>query len=146
MSTSPVPAIIDAMVTALAASNDLIGVTVRSGPFDATGVTEVVQFDEIVFNDEQESMGMGNRALDFEVRGIVECVKHGAGETVIADARERAFEIMDAVEGILISGLSVTDTDLRYAEIRSGKYVPLLVDGGHRGHLEFSVHLIAGLG
>lgn len=145
MSTSPVPAIIDQIIAVLAADSELQGVTIRSGPFDATGVTELLQLNEIIFEDDQDRMGPANRELDFRINGVVECVKFGAGETVISDARERAFAIMDVVETALIGQISVTGVNLKDGEIVTGKYVGALADGGHRGHLEFTIHLIADL-
>ena len=146
MSTCPVPAIIDAIIGILSESDDLSGVTIRSGPFDATGVTEVLQLNEIIFEDDQDTMGPPNREYDFRVNGVIECVKPGAGEDVISAARARTFEIMDVVESILIGQLEVDGVDFRDGEIINGKYVGGLADNGHRGHLEFTVHLIAGLG
>lgn len=146
MSTSPVPAIIDKIMTVLAQREGLTGVTLRSGPFDASGVTEVVQLNEIIFEDDQEAMGPANREYDFRVNGVIECVKPGAGEQVISDTRARTFELMDEVETALIGQIDVSGVNLKDGEIVTGKYVGSLIDGGHRGHLEFTVHLVADLG
>lgn len=146
MSTSPVPAIIDQIMTVLAARPDLDGVTLRSGPFDATGVTELLQLNEIIFEDDQETMGPGNREVDFRINGVIECTKFGAGESVIAAARARAFALMDQVESALIAGIGISGINLKDGEIVTGKYVGALTDGGHLGHLEFTIHVIADLG
>ena len=146
MSICPVPAIIDAIIDVLSGAEDLASVTIRSGPFDATGVTEVLQLNEIIFEDDQATMGPANRDYDFRVNGVIECTKPGAGETVISAARARAFAIMDIVESTLIDQLAVEGVDFKDGEIITGKYVGGLADNGHRGHLEFTVHLIAGLG
>lgn len=145
MSSSPVPDIIDAIMETLGDDEELQGVTLRSGPFDATGVTELVQLNEIVFEDDQQAMGPANREYDFRVNGVVECHKFGAGEEVISAARARAFELMDAVETALIGQISVEGVNLKYGEIITGKYVGGVTDGGHLGHLEFTIHLIADL-
>jgi len=146
MSTCPVPDIIDAIISSLNDSEDLAGVTIRSGPFDATGVTEVLQLNEIIFEDDQVTMGPARREYDFRVTGVIECTKPGAGEATISAARTRTFAIMDIVESILVDQLAVDGVDFRDGEIITGKYVGGLADNGHRGHLEFTVHLIAGLG
>lgn len=145
MSTCPVPAIIDRIIEVLGASPDLAGVTLRSGPFDATGVTEVLQLNEVIFEDDQEGMGPENRQYDFRVNGVIECTKPGAGEEVISAARARAFALMDVVETALIGQIDVPGVNLQEGEISTGKYVGALADNGHRGHLEFTVHLIADL-
>lgn len=146
MSTCPVPAIIDAIMDALEADAGLAGVTLRSGPFDATGVTELLQLNEIVFEDDQEAMGPANREYNFKVNGVIECLKFGAGEEVMSAARKRAFALMDEVETALIGQITVSGVNLKDGEISTGKYYGGLADGGHIGHLEFTIHLIADLG
>ena len=144
MTTSPVPGIIDAIIDALENSDDLEGVTIRSGPFDATGVREVIELNEIIFEDEQSTMGTANRQITFRVNGIIETLQFGAGEEVISAARTRAFALMDIVETVLVEGLSATG--LAYAEISTGKYYGGVSDQGHIGHLEFTLRCIADLG
>lgn len=146
MSTCPVPAIIDRIIAVLSERPGLAGVTLRSGPFDASGVTEVLQLNEVIFEDDQVAHGPEHREYDFRVNGIIECLKPGAGEAVISAARARAFALMDEVESALIGQIGVPGVNLKDGEISTGKYVGALADNGHRGHLEFTVHLIADLG
>lgn len=146
MSTCPIPAVIDRVMVVLGADAGLGGVTLRSGKIDATGVTEILELDDISIDDDQTTMGRANRTIEFTIQGIIEVVKYGAGETFISSARSRCFAILDEVESALIAGVTVSGVNLQEAELIRGRYVDSLTDGAHRGHLEFTLRFIANLG
>ena len=116
---------LDALRAALVARAGLSGVAVYTGPVsaEALGAECIVLATEAESGDvEQPLMGGLEHFEEYSVGGFIWVNKPGAGETVIASARDRAFDILEEVHDYLasltstaatVSALGVDRADLR---------------------------------
>lgn len=137
MSTSRTPAVIDALVTLCAAAPTLVGVTVVDGPFttnladpDVLFVGDTARGDPAA-NAQQTWAGLGAQRRDQIVEVVLTAVSR-AGETVMKPRRDRAYEIVAAVEdamradptlgGVVIAAGAGTAESLDQAQTPQGAY------------------------
>jgi len=126
MSTSTIPAVLDALVDALKAVPGLSGVGVFSGPAGDSGVVECIEIgSEIQITESAAGMG-GIRDERFDVEGSVFAIKPGASEAAIRAARDRAFDLFAEVETYLndnhtVGGTCAT-TDISKGTVKQGYF------------------------
>lgn len=88
------------LVDALQAVDELSDVQIASADIgDETDEFETIQFiGEDLIDQEWGAIGNLSRDEQITLRGVVQVVKPGAGETVIREARDRAAELLGYIE------------------------------------------------
>ena len=144
VTTSSIPAFLDALADQLAARADLVGVNVFSGPVNPTTAgRESIQLDSVEATQRGRA-GNGGRNESYDASGLIYITRptpSGQTEQSIRDCRDRAFAILAAIEAELRAGHTVKQT-VRRAEITE---YPLdqgaAPDGGRAARISFTVHV-----
>jgi hypothetical protein len=144
MSNSTIPAVLDALYEALNGRPALYTVEVNTaylGPEDIR--PEHIVLLGATQTEDQVTSGLANRDEEYTIPGEIWITKPGAGELVIKEARDRAFELRDAVDDCL------TDDDISahcmYAEmVRTELYQGVSPDG-RVARIEFDIDIRASL-
>lgn len=102
--TSGVPRLLDALCDALRGRDELHGVQVTSGPLSGSREPEGIEL--WTADDEQETKTTGRRREStITIEGQCYAIRPGSGETVIRDARDRAFVLAGQIETALRESL-----------------------------------------
>lgn len=148
MSTSTIPAFLDALADALAALPALASASVFSAPAGDSRPRVAIELgmdsdgnDEIEMNDAPMTMN-GQRVEEYAVPGWTYATDPRAGETGIRAARDAAFALYAAVETYLNDyptvGGTCVDADLERGKIRQ-PYGP----EGHACFIDFTIRVRA---
>lgn len=100
------PDFLDGLRTALVARAGLAGVNVFTAPVDEVSMGKeciILAYEAESVEVEQPIMGRHENFEGMDVGGFIWVNKPGAGETVIAAARDRAFAILEQVIDLLDS-------------------------------------------
>ncbi len=124
MSTSTIPAVLDALVAALALRSGLVGVGVWSAPAGDSKYLENIEFGaEIDIDQSSVTMG-GGRQETYRIDGGIGITKAGAGEDTIKAARDRCFALLAELEAYLNDnptiGGTCMDADLDTGQMKQG--------------------------
>lgn len=139
MATSTVPAVLDALRTALDARPGLDGVSIFTGPAgDEAGLESIEFFDVEDWSLEFANLGGSKRDEEYSLQGFVWIVKPGAGETTIKAARDRAIAIYIEIESQLRTDPKVGER-LLWALPNTARLTQRMSDKGRVAILEFTV-------
>lgn len=144
VTTSSVPAFLDALADTLAARADLVGVNVFSGPVSDTAAgKESIQLDS-ADGTQVGTAGNGGRSESYDASGLIYIVRAtppGQIEQSIRDCRDRAFAILAAIEDELRTNHTLNQT-VRRAEITAYPFDQgAAPDGGRAARISFTIHV-----
>ena len=120
MSTSTIPAVLDALVAGLSNVSGLTSVQIVSAPVGLDLAPEaIVFFGAKRYTEESLGMGESARLETYAIEGSTWVAKPGADETAIKVARDQAFAIYACVETYVNSDMTLNGTCSK-AEITGG--------------------------
>lgn len=138
MSTTTAPAFLDAFRTQLLARGGLAGVTVWTAhPGDDLGTEDIV-FHTVTGDQQPQSFSSPhNREEIYQVAGFIFCLKPGAGETVIKQARDRATAILAEVENQMRTDPTAAGSIL-FGQLQDHKLLQSVKEEGRWAMWEFN--------